>query len=59
MEQLDEAPPDDLDLVTDSKHPGLEYILELGQTGLQGGGVDHSEMTPFYLGTIEVPGKGR
>lgn len=55
---LEEAPPDDLELVTGSERPAAGQLLRLGASALQIGGEDHAVMTPFYLGTIGAP-KGR
>ena len=54
LKQLEETTPDDLELVTDSECPDVEYLLQLGARNLQVGGEDHSRMTPFYLGTLDT-----
>ena len=53
--QLEETIPDDLELVTDSECPDVEYLLQLGARNLQLGGEDHTRMAPFYLGTLATP----
>jgi len=55
VKQLEETTPDDLDLVTDSECPDVQYLMQLGVMNLQAGGEDHSQMTPFYIGTLDTP----
>jgi tRNA threonylcarbamoyl adenosine modification protein YeaZ len=51
----EEPLPGDLELVTGSEHPGLEYLLQLGEENLQPGGEDRAQISPFYLGTLDTP----
>ena len=58
LKQMEEEPPEDLDVIRDSVRPDTASLFRLGAGDLQAGGEDPTGVEPLYLGKIVAPAPG-
>jgi tRNA threonylcarbamoyl adenosine modification protein YeaZ len=55
LKQMEEEPPEDLDVISDSDRPNTASLFRLGAGQIQAGGEDPTDVEPLYLGNIVAP----